>query len=132
MELHPEALTRIRECRKMLEEKLEAGETIYGVNTGIGEFSETALNEDQVRQLQKYVIYNHAAGIGDPAPVEYVRGAMASRVNVHAHGKSAARPEITLTLVEMLNKGVTPVWYARRVLWARAAIWRPWRRSRCC
>ncbi|MFW6121903.1 MAG: HAL/PAL/TAL family ammonia-lyase, partial [Petrotogales bacterium] len=39
---------------------------------------------------------------------EYVRGAMASRVNVHAHGQSGCRPIITKTLVEMLNKGVTP------------------------
>jgi histidine ammonia-lyase len=66
------------------------------------------LNDDQVRQFQKYLIYNHAAGIGDPAPIEYVRGAMAGRINVHAHGQSACRPEITLTLVAMLNKGVTP------------------------
>ena len=34
---------------------------------------------------------------------------MAGRVNVHAHGNSGCRPEITLTFVEMLNKGVTPV-----------------------
>jgi histidine ammonia-lyase len=34
---------------------------------------------------------------------------MAGRINVHAHGNSGCRPEITLTLVEMLNKGVTPV-----------------------
>ena len=34
---------------------------------------------------------------------------MASRINVHAHGMSGSRPEITLALVEMLNKGVTPV-----------------------
>ena len=42
-------------------------------------------------------------------PVEYVRGAMAGRINVHAHGNSGCRLEITQTLVEMLNKGVTPV-----------------------
>src|SRR6185295_3580804 len=35
--------------------------------------------------------------------------ALASRVNVHAHGNSGCRPEITLAMVEMLNKGVTPV-----------------------
>jgi histidine ammonia-lyase len=34
---------------------------------------------------------------------------MTGRINVHAHGNSGCRPEITLTLVEMLNKGVTPV-----------------------
>ena len=102
------ALQRIRKCRAVLEKKIQAGETMYGVNTGIGEFSEVVLTDEQVGQFQKYLIYNHSAGIGDPAPVEYVRGAMAGRVNVHAHGQSAVRPEIPLTLVEMLNRGVTP------------------------
>lgn len=109
VELAPEALERIKVCRVMLEEKLAAKEIMYGTNTGIGEFSEKILNDEQVKEFQKYLIYNHAAGIGDPAPVEHVRAALAGRINVHAHGNSGCRPEITLTLVEMLNKGVTPV-----------------------
>ena len=109
VELHPAALERIKVCRAMLEEKLAAREIMYGTNTGIGEFSEIVLSDEQVTQFQRYLIYNHAAGIGDPAPIEYVRGAMAGRINVHAHGNSGCRPEITLTLVELLNKGVTPV-----------------------
>ena len=106
--LAPEALERIKICRAMIEKKIEAGEIMYGVNTGIGEFSEVVLDDDQVKEFQKYLIYNHSAGIGDPMPLEYVRGAMLGRINVHAHGNSAIRPEITLTLVDMLNKGVTP------------------------
>jgi len=109
VELHPEALDRIRLCRAMLEEKIQAHEIMYGVNTGIGEFSEVVLTDEQVEQFQRYLIYNHAAGIGDPLPIEYVRGALASRINVHAHGNSGCRPEISLTMVDMLNKGVTPV-----------------------
>src|SRR4030095_12285622 len=109
VELAPKALERIKVCRAMLEEKLANKEVMYGTNTGIGEFSETMLNDEQVKEFQKYLIYNHAAGIGDPAPIEHVRAALAGRINVHAHGNSGCRPEITLTLVEMLNKGVTPV-----------------------
>jgi histidine ammonia-lyase len=109
VELDPEALERIRVCRAMLEEKLAAHEIMYGTNTGIGEFSEVVLNDDQVEQFQRSLIYNHAAGIGDPASDEVVRAAMAGRVNVHARGHSGVRPEITLTIVELLNKGVTPV-----------------------
>ncbi len=109
VELHPSALERIKKCRAMLEEKIQAREIMYGVNTGIGEFSEVVLNDEQVKDFQKYLIYNHAAGIGEHAPIEYVRGAIAGRINVHSHGMSGIRPEITLTLVEMLNKGVTPV-----------------------
>ena len=107
--LSPEALERIKICRAMLEEKIQAHEIMYGVNTGIGEFSEVVLTDEQVAQFQRYLIYNHAAGIGDPVPVEQVRAAMVGRINVHAHGNSGCRPEITLTLVDMLNKGVTPV-----------------------
>jgi histidine ammonia-lyase len=109
VEIRDEALQRIKTCRTMLEEKIQAHEIMYGVNTGIGEFSEVVLNDEQVKEFQRYLIYNHSAGIGDPMPIENVRGAMAGRINVHAHGNSGCRPEITLTLVEMLNKDVIPV-----------------------
>ncbi len=108
VELHSDAVKRINICRDMLEKKIEANEIMYGVNTGIGEFSEVVLDDDQVQDFQKYLVYNHAAGIGDPAPLEYVRGAMLGRINVHAHGNSGCRLVITQTLVDMLNKGVTP------------------------
>ncbi len=108
VELDKKAIERINICRAMLERKIEAHEIMYGVNTGIGEFSEVVLNDDQVKDFQKYLIYNHAAGIGDPMPVDWVRGAMLGRINVHAHGNSGSRLEITQTLVDMLNKGVTP------------------------
>ncbi len=108
VQLAPQALERIKACRALLERKIEQKEIMYGVNTGIGELVNVVLDDDQTRDFQRYLIYNHAAGIGEPAPVEYVRAAMAGRINVHAHGHSGCRPEITLTLVEMLNKGVTP------------------------
>ena len=107
VELAQDSLRSIK-CREMIEEKIQAGEIMYGVNTGIGEFSEIVLDDAQIKDFQKYLIYNHAAGIGDPAPIEYVRGSMAGRINVHAHGNSGCRAEITQALVEMLNKGVTP------------------------
>ena len=106
--LHPDAIDRIKTCRIMLEKKIQTGEIMYGVNTGIGEFSEVVLDDDQIQDFQKYLIYNHAAGIGDPAPIEYVRGAMVGRINVHSKGRSGCRLEITQTMVDMLNKGVTP------------------------
>jgi len=106
--LAPEAESRIRDCRAMLERKLEAHEVMYGINTGIGEFSETRLSDEEVRLFQKYLIYNHAAGIGDPAPAQYVRAAMLARINVHANGRSGLRLEIPRLLCEMLNRGVTP------------------------
>jgi histidine ammonia-lyase len=109
VELHADAVEKMRACRNFLQDRIAAGEIMYGVNTGIGEFSEVVLPDDQVRDFQRYLIYNHAAGIGEPAPIDHVRAAMLLRANVHAHGHSGCRPEITDTLVAMLNRGVCPV-----------------------
>ncbi len=109
VEISPDAIERINKCREMLNKKIEAGEIMYGVNTGIGEFSEVVLNDEQVKEFQKYLIYNHSAGIGKPFPIEVVRAGMLTRINVHCHGNSGCRKEIPLTYVDLLNKGVIPV-----------------------
>ena len=104
-----DAWGRIDECRSMIQRKIDAHEVMYGVTTGIGEFSEVVLSPDQVEEFQRYLIYSHAAGIGDPMVEEVVRGAMLGRINVHCHGNSGGRPEITEHLVNMLNRGITPI-----------------------
>ena len=106
--LSQKSINKINICREMVENKISEGEIVYGINTGIGEFSETVLDDSQIEDFQRFLIYNHSAGIGEPAPVEYVRAAMVSRINVHANGNSGCRLEISQTLVDMLNKGVTP------------------------
>ncbi|MGC9366220.1 MAG: HAL/PAL/TAL family ammonia-lyase [bacterium] len=109
VELSKDSVERMKKCRAMLEKKIEGHEIMYGVNTGIGEFSEVVLNDEQIKDFQKYLIYNHAAGIGDPMPIDQVRGAILGRINVLAHGNSGNRPVIAQTMVDMLNSGVTPV-----------------------
>ncbi len=109
VEIHAEAEQRIRRCREMLERKLKARETMYGINTGIGELSEVVLSDEQVAQFQRYLIYNHAAGIGDPFPPEVVRAAMLGRINMQSKGFSGCRLEIPRTYVAMLNAGIAPV-----------------------
>jgi histidine ammonia-lyase len=131
VEITPDALDRIKVCRGMLEEKLANREIMYGTNTGIGEFAEVVLDDEQVQQFQRYLIYNHAAGIGEPAPIEHVRGAIAARSNVIAHGNSGGRPEIPQTLVEMLNRGDTPVVCQKGSVGASGDL-APMAQWRCC
>jgi len=107
--LHPEARNRIERCRALLEEKIVKKEIMYGVNTGIGELAEVVLTPDQVEKYQRFIVYSHAAGYGKPLPEEVVRAAMFSRISCHCHGHSGLRLVVTETLVDMLNKGVTPV-----------------------
>ncbi|MGB9765130.1 MAG: histidine ammonia-lyase [Candidatus Saccharicenans sp.] len=109
VELHPQAIARINKCRSLLEDKIKKNEIMYGVNTGIGELANVVLTPEQVEKFQKYIIYSHAAGYGQPMPIEVVRAAMLSRISCHCHGHSGLRLEVVNQLKELLNRGVTPV-----------------------
>jgi len=109
VKLHADAITSISRCRDLLERKIRAREIMYGVNTGIGELSEVVLTPEQVEKYQKYLLYSHAAGCGEPCSEENVRAAMLSRLNTHCWGHSGIRLEVVRTQLDMLNRGVTPV-----------------------
>jgi histidine ammonia-lyase len=104
-----EAMEKVKECRAMVDKMVEDKATIYGVTTGIGELSEVVLTPEQVRRFQKYLVYSHAAGCGEPVAIDDARAAMLSRMNVLCRGHSGLRPVVVQTLADMLNKGVTPV-----------------------
>ncbi len=109
IEVSPEAWKKIENCRKVVEKLIERKEKLYGVTTGIGELSEVFLTPEQVKDFQKYLIYSHAAGWGEPVAMDDARAAIVTRINVHSKGYSGMRPVITQTLVDMINKGITPV-----------------------
>ncbi|MEO0009528.1 MAG: histidine ammonia-lyase [candidate division WOR-3 bacterium] len=113
VELTPAARERITRCRQFVEDKIAARAVMYGITTGIGELSEVILTPEQTRQFQRYLVYSHSAGCGDPLPEEVVRAAICSRINVLANGNSGIRLKVVETLVAMLNKGVTPVVFDR-------------------
>jgi len=104
-----ESWKRIEDCRNMLQSKIDAHEIMYGITTGIGEFSEVTLTPEQTQEFQKLLVRNHAAGIGDPMDIEIVRGAMCGRINVHVKGHSGGRRQITEYLKDVLNHQITPV-----------------------
>uniref|UniRef100_A0A7C4GHA9 Histidine ammonia-lyase n=1 Tax=candidate division WOR-3 bacterium TaxID=2052148 RepID=A0A7C4GHA9_UNCW3 len=109
VELADVAKQRINYCRAFIEEKVKARAVMYGITTGIGELSETILTPEQTEKFQRYIVYSHSAGCGVPLPEEAVRAGICSRINVLSNGHSGIRLKVVETLVEMLNRGVTPV-----------------------
>lgn len=109
MQVSDQAMAGVDRCRRMLEQHLAAGEIMYGINTGIGELADVTLSPDQHKSFQRYLIYSHAAGQGEPAPVESSRAGWCTRVNVLSKGHSGLRPLVLQQMVKILNAGLTPV-----------------------
>lgn len=99
--------------RAVIERKVKANTPIYGVTTGIGEFASIQISPEQGEELQKRIVYSHAAAVGKAIPECDVRAAMLLRANVLAKGYSGVRLQIVETLVQMLNKRVHPVIYQK-------------------
>jgi histidine ammonia-lyase len=109
VELSKGTVAKLKMSRAIVEKLIARKEKIYGVSTGIGELSNVILSPEQVRDFQRYIVYSHAAGWGDPVAIDDARAAWLTRTNVLSKGYSGLRPVIVETIVEMLNRGVTPV-----------------------
>ena len=109
IKLTPESIKKIRQTRKLVDQWVAEGKTIYGVTTGFGALSDVAISRKDTRQLQKNILMSHAAGVGRPLDEETVRAIMALRIKDLAKGHSGIRLETVEHLIALLNWGVYPV-----------------------
>ncbi len=109
VELAAEARERIRSSRAFVEELLESGEKIYGVNTGFGGLSEVLISPEKRSVLQRNLIRSHTAGVGRRLTRREVRVLMLLRANALARGHSGCRTVVVERLLAYLNRGIHPV-----------------------
>lgn len=108
VEISEEARKAVLASRKVVDELVEEKATVYGITTGFGKFSDVVISTDQCRDLQKNLIITHSVGAGDPFPEDVARGMLLLRCNNLVKGFSGIRLETVQTMIDMLNKGVTP------------------------
>lgn len=109
VELSDEAKENVRASRKIVDDLIAEEKVVYGITTGFGKFSDVVISQDQCKELQKNLIITHAVGAGEPFSRDIARGIMLLRINNLSKGFSGIRLETLQTMVDMLNKGVTPV-----------------------
>jgi histidine ammonia-lyase len=105
----PAAREAVRASRERIEEILESGEPVYGVNTGFGKMVTERIDAGDITALQENLLRSHAAGVGEPLDRELVRAVVVSRLNALVKGYSGVREAVVDQLVAMLNGGVHPV-----------------------
>lgn len=99
----------MKRSREWVDEVQKSGEpVVYGVNTGFGSKATVSISREKLKELQRNLIMSHAAGTGDPFPIDVVRAAMLLRVNTLAKGFSGIRIEVVETLLKMLERNVVP------------------------
>lgn len=103
------AVTKIEECRKVVNKIVDEGLVRYGITTGFGKFSDVIINKADAKDLQRNIVLSHSVGIGEAFDEKVVRGMMLLKLNSFLLGYSGIRYTVAETLTNMLNKGVYPV-----------------------
>lgn len=102
------AITRLEEGRAFLEEEIQKGKVMYGVNTGFGHFAQVRISDDKLDELQVNLIRSHAAGVGPLVEDDIVRLIMFIKIQSLIQGYSGVRPDVVDQLVFFLNQDILP------------------------
>lgn len=109
VELTQEAVDKIKRSRDLVDEFVESKKTIYGITTGFGKFSDVAISKEDTEELQRNLIISHSCGVGNPFDKEVVTGIILLRINNIAQGYSGVRLSTVQAMIDMINKGVSPI-----------------------
>ena len=109
VKVDPEAIQRVAANRETVETKLDNKQTMYGINTGFGKFSDVIIEDDDLATLQLNLIRSHACGVGEPFAEPISRAMMLLRANTLLRGYSGVRPLIVNQLVDFINAKIHPV-----------------------
>jgi histidine ammonia-lyase len=107
--LSDDSRDKIRRSRKILEKLISSNVKIYGVNTGLGELYNVSVKPDDIVDESVNLLAEHAMGIGEPAPKDWIRATMLIRAHQLSLGYSGVREIVVDQLLEFLNKNVTPI-----------------------
>ena len=109
VELSSSAREKILKSRALIDSWIDKDSVIYGVTTGFGEFANVKININEIEQLQKNLIYSHAAGTGVFLPIEIVKAMFLLRINTLSKGYSGIRLDTIEFMIKMLNNNIIPL-----------------------
>jgi histidine ammonia-lyase len=104
VELHPDALARMRRARELAERVLASGEPVYGLSTGVGVRKRARVDAAGQAAFNARLIANHLVGQGEAAPEDAVRATMLVLANGFARGSTLAGPALAQRLVAALDE----------------------------
>eukprot|EP00347_Sterkiella_histriomuscorum_P014532 403360518 len=80
----------------------------YGINSGVGIFSNKKLTGQELKEFQVNLIRSHATGIGENLDLDPARRILVLRINTLAKGLSGISINTMERLIEFYNSGIVP------------------------
>ncbi|WP_411699624.1 aromatic amino acid lyase [Conyzicola sp.] len=101
-------LERMQEHRQVVDNVLERGDTVYGLNTGLGVLKRAHIPRDDIDAFQKRTLGLHALADGPRVAGDVGRALVLRHLNGFATGAWGVRPDLAIHLRDYLNSGGAP------------------------
>lgn len=79
---------RVQESKLVVENIVEKGHAVYGINTGFGPLCTTNISKEETRILQTNILKSHSVGVGKPIKTELAKLMLILKIHSLAKGYS--------------------------------------------
>lgn len=108
VEITDEGYRKINASRKIVENIIREGKTIYGITTGFGLFCDVLISKEKAIDLQANLIRSHCCGVGRPFSEDAVLVMMILRLNTLVKGHSGVTADLADQLKTYINERIIP------------------------
>lgn len=107
--LTEEVKAGINRSAQYVQEIVDAGKVVYGINTGFGPLCTSLIGANDTKKLQENILKSHAVGVGEPIDAELSKLMMILKVQALAKGYSGVQLTTVERIIWHIENDVIPV-----------------------
>ena len=107
--LSADAISRVNQSQKNVQDIIASKRTVYGINTGFGILANTGISDEDTRLLQYKILQSHSVGVGDPVPAEVSKLMLITKVHALAQGYSGVQLATLERIIWHIDNNIIPV-----------------------
>ena len=107
--INNEIRQKITKSRQNVDDIVESGKTVYGINTGFGPLCTTIISSEQTKELQYNLLRSHSVGVGDSVPLDVAKSMMLLKIQALCKGYSGISIEVLERILWHVEKGFIPM-----------------------
>ncbi len=103
------ARKRVRESKLVVENIVEKGQAVYGINTGFGPLCTTNISKEETKILQTNILKSHSVGVGKPIKTELAKLMLILKIHSLARGYSGIAEETLDRILWHIDNDAIPL-----------------------
>ncbi len=100
---------KIKKSQQVVENIVEKGEPVYGINTGFGPLCTTKISKEETEILQSNILQSHSVGVGDPIDTEIAKIMMILKVQSLSKGYSGISEQTLERILWHIDNDAIPI-----------------------